>query len=83
MKRSTLAYTKIALAMAIVGSSVVFGKLIISSFPIFLASELRFMIASIILVPLLWREEKRFPSIKLTDLVFFFFFSSIHRSFLI
>lgn len=59
-----LAYMKIALAMAIVGSSVVVGKLIISSFPIFLASELRFIIATVILLPLLLQKEKRFPSIN-------------------
>ncbi|RAS73099.1 EamA family transporter [Priestia endophytica] len=50
--------------MMIVGSSVVAGKLIISSFPVFLASELRFIVASLILVPLLLWKEKRFPRIE-------------------
>ena len=72
MNPSKLAYTKIALAMAIVGSSVVFGKLIISSFPVFLASELRFIIASIILIPLLLRQEKQFPYIRYKDLFILF-----------
>lgn len=67
MNPSILAYTMIALAMAIVGSSVVFGKLIISSFPVFLASELRFIVASIILIPFLLRQEKRFLSIRFKD----------------
>jgi drug/metabolite transporter (DMT)-like permease len=52
-------YLKISLAMMIVGSSVVVGKLIISSFPVFLASELRFIVASIILIPLLLLKEKK------------------------
>lgn len=43
----------------IVGSSVIVGKLIISSFPVFLASELRFIVASIILIPLLILKEKK------------------------
>ncbi|HHY74271.1 MAG TPA: DMT family transporter [Bacillus bacterium] len=72
MNSLTLAYTKIALAMAIVGSSVVFGKLIISSFPIFLASELRFIVASIILVLFLVGKERQFPSIKFKDLLVLF-----------
>lgn len=72
MKPLIMAYIKISLAMAIVGSSVVFGKLIISSFPVFLASELRFVIASIILIPLLILQEKRFPTIGLSDLSILF-----------
>ncbi|MED4462457.1 DMT family transporter [Metabacillus fastidiosus] len=72
MNQVTSAYIKIALAMAIVGSSVVFGKLIISSFPVFLASELRFIIATIILIILLLRQEKKFPCIGFKDLIIFF-----------
>ena len=64
LKQTIVAYIKISLAMAIVGSSVVAGKLILSSFPIFLASELRFIIATLILIPLLLWREKRIPVIK-------------------
>lgn len=64
MNPSVLAYIQIGLAMAIVGSSVVFGKLITSSFPVFLASELRFIIATAILLPLLLIREKKMPTIK-------------------
>ncbi|WP_113754643.1 DMT family transporter [Priestia endophytica] len=64
MKGTIIAYIQISLAMMIVGSSVVAGKLIISSFPVFLASELRFIVASLILVPLLLWKEKRFPRIE-------------------
>ncbi|RXK30891.1 hypothetical protein A6g_04915 [Bacillus velezensis] len=46
---------KISLAMIIVGSSVVVGKLITQSFPVFLS--LRFLVAGIILVPLLIKFE--------------------------
>ncbi|MDX8366812.1 DMT family transporter [Cytobacillus sp. IB215665] len=72
MNPSLLAYTKIFLAMAIVGSSVVFGKLIISSFPVFLASELRFLVATIILVPFLLLQERQLPSIRLKDFFILF-----------
>jgi drug/metabolite transporter (DMT)-like permease len=64
LKQTIVAYIKISLAMAIVGSSVVAGKLILSSFPIFLASEFRFIIATLILIPLLLWQEKRIPVIK-------------------
>jgi drug/metabolite transporter (DMT)-like permease len=72
MNSSIGAFIKIALAMAIVGSSVVFGKLIISSFPVFLASELRFIVATTIFVPLLLIKEKRMPSIKRKDFLLLF-----------
>ncbi|MFD2131190.1 DMT family transporter [Pseudogracilibacillus auburnensis] len=62
---------KIILAMTIVGSSVVAGKLIVQSFPVFLASELRFLLASIILVPLLIKFEG-FPSIRKGDVLILF-----------
>lgn len=55
------AHAKIMMAMAIVGSSVVFGKIIASRFPVFLASELRFIIASAILLLLFYRQEKTLP----------------------
>lgn len=64
MKGTIIAYVQISLAMMIVGSSVVAGKLIISSFPVFLASGLRFIVASLILVPLLLWKEKRLPRIE-------------------
>lgn len=51
------AIIKIVFAMIIVGSSVVAGKLLVDFFPVFLASEIRFLIASVILVPLLIRSE--------------------------
>ncbi|MFC0562552.1 DMT family transporter [Halalkalibacter alkalisediminis] len=57
MNERISAHLKIIFAMAIVGSSVVAGKLLVESFPVFLASELRFLIAALILVPLLLKIE--------------------------
>nr|WP_246234725.1 DMT family transporter [Bacillus aquiflavi] len=58
--------------MAIVSSSVVFGKLITSSFPVFLASELRFIISTVIFIFLLYYKEKSFPSIQLKYIIVLF-----------
>ena len=52
------AYFDLSSAMAIVGSSVVVGKLITAHFPVFLAGMLRFAIASAILLPLLSMRER-------------------------
>ncbi|CAM3291392.1 MULTISPECIES: EamA family transporter [Brevibacillus] len=58
MNPLVIAHLQIILAMAIVGSSVVFGKRITSTFPVFLASELRFIIATVILLALFYYKEK-------------------------
>ena len=60
MKEPISAYIDLTLAMAIVGSSVVAGKLIIQVFPVFMASGLRFLIASLIVLPLVWRKDRKF-----------------------
>lgn len=57
MDRKFTAYLQLALAMVLVGGSVVTGKLVIASFPVFLASELRFMLGCLILTPLLLKTE--------------------------
>ncbi|MEH0020518.1 MAG: DMT family transporter [Desulfobacter sp.] len=51
------AYLNLGLAMVIVGSSVVFGKIITKEFPVFLASGIRFAIASVCILPLLVKIE--------------------------
>ena len=56
-RKNVRAYIELSLAMSLVGSSVVVGKLITASFPVFLAGGLRFAIASAILVPLLLTRE--------------------------
>ena len=42
------------IAMAIVGSGVVMGKVLIGGFPVFLASGLRFLLAAAVLFPIVW-----------------------------
>ncbi len=61
----------ISLAMCIVGSSVVAGKLIVQGFPLFLASELRFLVATIILVPILLLVEG-VPLLQKKDYLYLF-----------
>ena len=66
-KQARIAYVELSLAMVIVGSSVVIGKLVIASFPVFLASALRFGLGSLILLPLLLLREGRGVSIGRRD----------------
>jgi drug/metabolite transporter (DMT)-like permease len=73
MGKSIGAYLEMALAMVIVGGSVVAGKLIVASFPVFLASGLRFAIGSLILVPLLIKVENGFGLITKKDWLVMFF----------
>jgi drug/metabolite transporter (DMT)-like permease len=56
-------------AMIIVGSNIVAGKLIANGFPLFLASTLRFALASVLLLLLVLRIEKQFPRITRKDLL--------------
>lgn len=69
MDRSVfLPYAQMTGAMIIVGSTVVAGKVISDGFPLFLASTLRFALASALLFPLVLRAEKPFPRIMKRDL---------------
>jgi drug/metabolite transporter (DMT)-like permease len=72
MDRKLLAYVQLTLAMTIVGSSVVVGKIVIAGFPVFLASGLRFAIASFILVFLLYKTEGGFAPLKRRDFFILF-----------
>ncbi len=58
------AYVNLALAMVIVGSSVVAGKIMVDGLPLFLASSLRFLLALVLLVPLLYFREGGFPRLS-------------------
>lgn len=69
MPEKTIACLNLTLAMIIVGSSVVFGKVITHSFPVFLASGIRFAIASLILLPIMWIYEKQLFRISRTDFI--------------
>ncbi len=51
MNRKVLSYLSMAIAMIIVGSGVVAGKLITASLPIFLSSFLSLFIASLLFLP--------------------------------
>lgn len=75
MRNQLAAYISLALAMAIVGSSVVVGKLMVETIPVFLSSGLRFMVAAIVLVILLFCFEKGFPA--LTKKRFFCFADAV------
>lgn len=47
-----MSYFYLSVAMFIVGSSVVVGKIITTDFPLFLASGLRFLVAALLLLPM-------------------------------
>ena len=70
-KISLDAYINLMLAMIIVGSSVVVGKMLIMEFPVFLVSGLRFAIATIIIWPIILMREKKFPKIIKKDWITF------------
>jgi drug/metabolite transporter (DMT)-like permease len=58
------AYLNLALAMVIVGSSVVAGKIMVAELPVYLASALRFALALVILLPLLRIREGGLPRLS-------------------
>lgn len=64
MQKQLGAYVSLATAMAIVGSSVVVGKLMVERIPVFLSSGLRFLLAAIVLLTLLFYIEKGFPALR-------------------
>eukprot|EP00828_Plagiopyla_frontata_P046123 TRINITY_DN8089_c0_g1_i3.p2 TRINITY_DN8089_c0_g1~~TRINITY_DN8089_c0_g1_i3.p2 ORF type:complete len:294 (-),score=123.20 TRINITY_DN8089_c0_g1_i3:872-1753(-) len=64
MSAKTTACINLSLAMVLVGSSVVAGKVMVAELPVFLASALRFGLALCILVPLVWRREGGLPRIS-------------------
>ena len=69
MTANILAWTNLTLAMVIVGSSVVFGKVITQTFPVFLASGLRFGIASLVMLPLMMASKKALFQVSRKDAV--------------
>lgn len=70
--QKNIAYLQLAASMAIVGSSVVVGKIIIGGFPVFLASGLRFGLGVLILLPLLYQTENGFKPVARRDWLFLF-----------
>lgn len=64
MPKKTTPYINLTLAMVLVGSSVVAGKLMIEELPVFLASAMRFVLALCILIPILRVREGGLPRIS-------------------
>ncbi|WP_319541115.1 DMT family transporter [uncultured Pseudodesulfovibrio sp.] len=64
MPHNLTAYINLSLAMILVGSSVVAGKIMVTELPVFLASALRFILALFILLPLLAYREGGLPRIS-------------------
>nr|WP_278043129.1 DMT family transporter [Paenibacillus elgii] len=75
--KSAVPYLQVAAAMLIVGSFVIVNKIIIRTFPVFLASELRLLTGAIIMTLLLLVREGRFPALTKRDWVVLFFQSFI------
>jgi len=61
------AYTEMAVALILVGSAVVASKVITGSFPVFLATGVRFAVSTAILLPLLLKVEHGFPRLEMRD----------------
>lgn len=72
MKKELIAYIELTGAMVIVGSNIVVGKMITTGFPVFIASALRFALASSILLVLLLKTAKGFPRIAKRDVLIMF-----------
>lgn len=67
--KKILPYLQISGAMTIVGSIFVVGKIIAEHVPLFIATTLRFALASIILLPIVLRSEGKFPVVGKSDLL--------------
>ncbi|QJB56385.1 DMT family transporter [Pseudodesulfovibrio sp. zrk46] len=64
MSATTTAYLNLVLAMVIVGSSVVAGKIMVAELPVFLSSAIRFALALVVLLPLIKVHEGGLPAIS-------------------
>lgn len=64
MSKNAFAYLNLSLAMVLVGSSVVAGKIMVVELPVFLASALRFVLALAILIPIVCLREGGLPRIS-------------------
>ena len=68
MQTKIPAYLCLAAAMAIAGSSVVVGKLLILRLPVFLTAAGSLFMALLVLLPLTWRVHRGLPRIIKSDL---------------
>ncbi|WP_338669185.1 DMT family transporter [Pseudodesulfovibrio methanolicus] len=64
MSEKHYAYLNLSLAMILVGSSVVAGKIMVDELPVFLASALRFALALVILLPVVRLREGGLPRLS-------------------
>jgi len=67
-----IAYFQLAMSMSIVGANVSIGKIIVSELPIFLFSEIRFLIALLFLIPMLFCDNKGVVFVKKNNLLYLF-----------
>ncbi len=58
-----VAYSQLALSMFLVGANIAVGKYIVQELPVFLFSELRFLIALLFLVPMLLVNERKMVNV--------------------
>jgi drug/metabolite transporter (DMT)-like permease len=72
VKGNLRAYLELTVAMVLVGSSVVVGKLMAASLPVFLAGGLSSAIGAAILVPVLLRREGGLPAVGGRDVLVLF-----------
>src|SRR5436309_2453325 len=72
MRKNLIAYVELTGAMVIVGSNVVIGKVIAAGISVFIASALRFAIASLILLAILLKHAKGFPRLAKRDMLVMF-----------
>ncbi len=69
MHRKTKAYLSMTAAMITVGSSFVVSKFIVARFPVFLASGLRYGLAAVIFLVILYVKEHGFPKLARQDVL--------------
>nr|WP_235356797.1 DMT family transporter [Bacillus pseudomycoides] len=77
MSKQTIAYIQMSFAMVAIGSFVIVNKYIIKELPIFIASELRLLIACLILLPLFLYKGEKMPKLVKKDYIIFFLQSFI------
>lgn len=58
------AYISLVMAMMIVGSSVVAGKIMVDGMPVFLSSAMRFLLSSVVMLPVLFFKEGGMPRLS-------------------
>lgn len=76
-----LAYIQLALSMCLVGINIAVGKVISQSIPVFLFANIRFVIAAVVLIPMILLQKDKKLNISKKDL-FLIFLQSLFGVFL-